>query len=89
MRRIALLSLSIILVLSLVVCAFAEDEPLRVAWWGSESSNAIYLGVNDMFIEKTGIDTEPEYLSWRIIFPPLSLLLWSMPLEALTIKYPS
>lgn len=64
MKRIVLLSLSIILVLSLVFCALAEEEPLRVAWWGSESSNAIYLGVNDMFIEKTGIDTDPEYLSW-------------------------
>ncbi|MBQ6373303.1 MAG: carbohydrate ABC transporter substrate-binding protein [Clostridia bacterium] len=64
MKKNAILALCLILVLSLFGSALAEGEPLRVAWWGSESSNAIYLGVNDMFIESTGIDTEPEYLSW-------------------------
>lgn len=32
--------------------------------WGSESSNALYLGEADLFTKTTGIEYEAEYLSW-------------------------
>ncbi|MBR2287037.1 MAG: extracellular solute-binding protein [Clostridia bacterium] len=58
--------LSVILaVLMLTSCAAAlADEPVRVAWWGSETSNVVYLTFSDMFTEATGIEYEAEYLSW-------------------------
>ena len=57
---------ALFLVLSMLCggAALAADEPLRVSWWGSESSNALYLGEADMFSEATGIEYEAEYLSW-------------------------
>lgn len=52
-------------VMMLLVCAAAlADDPVRVAWWGSESSNKVYLTFSDMFTEATGIEYEAEYLSW-------------------------
>jgi len=44
--------------------ALAEGEPLRVSWWGSESSNKLYLKEAEMFTEATGIEHDPEYYSW-------------------------
>ena len=57
---------AIFLVMSMLLggVALAADEPLRVAWWGSESSNALYLGEADLFTKATGIEYEAEYLSW-------------------------
>ena len=58
------LALLIALTMLLTTAAFAAEDPLRVAWWGSESSNALYLGEADMFQEATGIEYEAEYLAW-------------------------
>jgi len=58
------LCLLTVFALLLTGAALADDEPLRVSWWGSESSNALYLGEADLFKEATGIDYEAEYLSW-------------------------
>ena len=56
---------ALFLALSMLLCGVAlADEPLRVAWWGSESSNALYLGEADLFQKATGIEYEAEYLSW-------------------------
>ena len=62
MKKLVALFLAMAMLLG--CAALAEDEPLRVAWWGSESSNKLYLGEADMFKEATGIDVEPEYFSW-------------------------
>ena len=46
-----------LLVAMMLLCAataFAAVEPLRLTWWGSESSNALYLTFSDMFEEATG-----------------------------------
>ena len=59
--------IALLLAVSMLLCcavAMAADEPLRVAWWGSESSNALYLGEADLFSAATGIEYEAEYLSW-------------------------
>lgn len=56
---------ALFLALSMLLCGVAlADEPLRIAWWGSESSNALYLGEADLFQKATGIEYEAEYLSW-------------------------
>lgn len=54
--------------------ALAAEEPLRLTWWGSESSNALYLTVSDMFQEATGIEYEAEYLSWDDYWTKLNTL---------------
>ena len=52
-------------VLMLIACVSAlAEEPVRVAWWGSDSSNKVYLTFSDMFTEATGIEYDPLYLSW-------------------------
>ena len=51
------------LMLAACIPALAE-EPVRVAWWGSESSNKVYLTFSDMFTAATGIEYDAEYLSW-------------------------
>lgn len=63
MKKLMAVLLTVAMLLSLSAAALA-DEPMRMCWWGSESSNKIYLGVMDMFVEATGIDVEPEYYSW-------------------------
>ena len=57
---------ALFLIVAMLLCgvALADEEPLRVAWWGSESSNALYLGEADLFTKATGIEYEAEYLSW-------------------------
>ena len=59
-----LVALFLVLTMMLGGVALAAEEPLRVAWWGSESSNALYLGEADLFTKATGIEYEAEYLSW-------------------------
>ncbi|MGI6634909.1 MAG: ABC transporter substrate-binding protein [Christensenellales bacterium] len=60
--------LSVLLLLALFcgvgVSALAANEPVRIAWWGSEVSNAFQLELCDMFTKATGIEYEAEYLSW-------------------------
>ena len=66
-----------LLVAAMLLCAataFAAVEPLRLTWWGSESSNALYLSVSDMFQEATGIEYEAEYLSWDDYWTKLNTL---------------
>ena len=60
MKRLLCMVLTIVMALSLTA-AFAEDDPLRVAWWGSQTSSSIYLAVDELFIKETGIQTLPEY----------------------------
>ncbi len=56
---------ALFLVMSMLLAGVAlAEEPLRVAWWGSESSNKLYLGEADLFTKATGIEYEAEYLSW-------------------------
>ena len=56
---------ALFLVMSMLLAGLAlAEEPLRVAWWGSESSNKLYLGEADLFTKATGIEYEAEYLSW-------------------------
>ena len=56
---------ALFLVMSMLLGGVAlAEEPLRVAWWGSESSNKLYLGEADLFTKATGIEYEAEYLSW-------------------------
>ena len=59
-----LVALLLALTMLLTGAALAAEEPLRVSWWGSESSNALYLGEADLFSQATGIEYEAEYLSW-------------------------
>lgn len=66
-----------LLVAMMLLCAataFAAVEPLRLTWWGSESSNALYLTFSDMFEEATGIEYEAEYLSWDDYWTKLNTL---------------
>lgn len=71
MKRLLILMLAALLMLSATAIA---EEPLRVAWWGSETSNGIYLGQVDIFVENTGIACEPEYLSWDDYWTKLNTL---------------
>ena len=63
MKKLLAVLLTAVLVLSCAT-ALAAEEPVRVAWWGSESSNKVYLTFSDMFTEATGIEYEAEYLAW-------------------------
>ena len=73
MKKLTALLLTVAMLLSLSAAAFA-DEPMRMCWWGSESSNKIYLDVMDMFKEATGTDVEPEYYSWDDYWTKLNTL---------------
>lgn len=59
-----LLAVSLVAALLCSACTALADDILRMAWWGSESSNALYLDEAEMFVKATGIEYEPEYLSW-------------------------
>ena len=59
----------------LMACVSAlAEEPVRVAWWGSDSSNKVYLTFSDMFTEATGIEYDPLYLSWGDYWTKLNSL---------------
>lgn len=73
MKRFCALLLAALLALG-AATAFAAEEPMRLTWWGSESSNALYLTVSDMFQEATGIEYEAEYLSWDDYWTKLNTL---------------
>ena len=62
MKKLLALLLAVLMLMA-CVSALAE-EPVRVAWWGSDSSNKVYLTFSDMFTEATGIEYDPLYLSW-------------------------
>lgn len=72
MKKLCALLLAVLLLGT--TAALAAEEPLRLTWWGSESSNALYLTVSDMFQEATGIEYEAEYLSWDDYWTKLNTL---------------
>ena len=73
MKKLCAVLLAMMLALSMTT-ALAGEEPLRLTWWGSESSNALYLSVSDMFQETTGIEYEAEYLAWDDYWTKLNTL---------------
>lgn len=73
MKKLGAMLIAVVMLMT-ATCALAVDEPLRLTWWGSESSNALYLSVSDMFQEATGIEYEAEYLSWDDYWTKLNTL---------------
>ena len=65
MKKLLSILLTLVLLCGVSVSALAADEPLRIAWWGSEVSNAFQLELCDMFTKATGIEYEAEYLGWN------------------------
>lgn len=65
MKKLLSILLTLMLLCGVSASALAADEPLRIAWWGSEVSNAFQLELCDMFTKATGIEYEAEYLGWN------------------------
>ena len=74
MKKLLSILLALMLLCSISLSASAADEPLRIAWWGSEVSNAFQLELCDMFTAATGIEYEAEYLSWSDYWVKLNTL---------------
>ncbi|MBQ2834225.1 MAG: extracellular solute-binding protein, partial [Clostridia bacterium] len=74
MKKLCTVLMAVLLAALVLTTAMAADEPMRMTWWGSESSNKIYLGVSDMFSQELGIEVENEYLSWDDYWTKLNTL---------------
>lgn len=74
MKKLCTVLMAVLLVALACATAFAADEPMRMTWWGSESSNKIYLTASEMFQEEYGIEVENEYLSWDDYWTKLNTL---------------
>ena len=74
MKKLLSILLTLMLLCGVSASALAADEPLRIAWWGSEVSNAFQLELCDMFTKATGIEYEAEYLGWNDYWVKLNTL---------------
>lgn len=64
MKKLLTLVLCLMLGCTMGSGALASEEPMRIAWRGSQVSNAFQLELCDMFSKTTGIAYEAEYLGW-------------------------
>jgi len=66
MKKISILMLAVIFVVSLTVTVFAAESPvtLRFRWWGGDERHKATLAALDLYKEKTGVTVEAEPVGW-------------------------
>ncbi|MGV8832649.1 MAG: ABC transporter substrate-binding protein [Devosia sp.] len=52
--------------------SFAQDDALRLLFWGGQNRADRTYAVSDMFTSTSGIPMEPEFLSWSDYWPKLA-----------------
>lgn len=65
MKKLLAFLLTLALLTTVGVGAFAEAIDMRVTWWGSQTRHDRTLAAIDLFMEQNpGVTIEPEYTSW-------------------------
>ena len=71
-RRQFLMGSSALLAAGAVRPAFAQDNSLRLIFWGSQSRADRTYGVTDLYAAKNGTPIEGEFLAWNDYWPKLA-----------------